>query len=237
MKQKIAIATTSLIRSKEERNKVLETVEWLGKLKIPVIVTDGGSPDDDKKIIKHTPNVIFFEADSLDNEIMNSHKVGAEIADYIFYLHTDKLDLAKKYAPSIIEAHNNSKKGMFIISRTDKAFETYPSFQKTQENFLNFFMGDYIGIQNDYYYGPKIYPSFLYNYLNKKKCDFGWGVEAYFYVIAKRLGLPFEFYPVEIKSPEDVGSERDVKLSRLRCAGWQIEGLLQGNAVPLMGKP
>lgn len=174
----IAITTVSWIRNKEERKVVLQTIENLSRLKIPIIIVDGGSPKEDKEFIRQLPNISFLEEEGgLTKQLFRSHYHGATIADYLFYLHTDKLDFVKNEVKRMIDYYNNLKnKGMLIPSRTERSVKTYPSFQYTQEKFLNFFISDYLGIKSDYYAGPKIYPSFLVKYLDQVKEDIGWGI-------------------------------------------------------------
>lgn len=230
MKTDIAITTVSLIRNKEERKVVLQTIENLSRLKIPIVMVDGGSPKEDKEFIRQLPNISFLEEEGgLTKQLFRSHYRAAAIANYLFYLHTDKLDFVKTEAKRMIDYYNNLKnKGVLIPTRTERSLKTYPPFQYTQEKFLNFFIKDYLGIKSDYYAGPKIYPSFLVKYLNQVKENIGWGIEAYFYVLAKRLGLPFDFIPVNFTAPKDIENEEQTKLYRLKIIKYQIDGLFQG---------
>ena len=64
-----------------------------------------------------------------------------------------------KHVDNLIEKYINlPNESVLVPSRTTAGFATYPRYQQNIENFLNYFMGDYIGIENDYYFGPKIYP-------------------------------------------------------------------------------
>ena len=60
MKAFVAISTVTWIRTKEEREIVLGTLEALSKLKVPIIVVDKSSPDN-KKQIRNLNNIILFE--------------------------------------------------------------------------------------------------------------------------------------------------------------------------------
>lgn len=181
------------------------------------------------------PNVYFFESKSgLTEQLFISHREGAKLADCLFYLHTDKLDFSKNTVKEMIEKYRTfDKKGMFIPTRTKESIDTYPPYQKTQESFLNFFISDYIGIQNDYYAGPKIYPANLVKYFEQLEGQIGWGIEAYFYGIAKRLNMPFDFYSCSFQAPEDIEDEEKTKMYRLKITEWQIQGLLQSQKVLL----
>ena len=231
----IAITTVSWIRTDEERNVVLSTIKSLSRLDVPIVIADKGSSEKDIDIIKKTPHVIFFKASGgLTEQLFVSNREAAKVADYLFYLHTDKLDFVQNTTSQMITAYRKLKnKGMLIPVRTKESFQTYPFYQQKQEEFLNFFVGDYVGIPNDYYAGPKIYPSTLIPYLDQAKGDFGWGIEAYFYVIAKRLGLPFDLFPFSMQAPIDVDDEEKTKIYRLNIASWMIDGFLQGQTVKL----
>ena len=227
---KLAITTLSLIRTSKERKVVFSTIAELSKLQIPIVIVDGGSSEQDKKEISSFPNVKLFETDKgLMDQLILSHKEAIKMAEYIFYLHSDKFSFVKNNCQKMIDFYGRlENKGMLIPVRSKRSFKTYPPYQRRVERFLNFFMSDYIGTASDYYTGPKIYPASLVTYLKQLQGDIGWGIEAYFYVIAKRLGLPFNFINCEMSAPKDIENEEVMKFYRLQIANWQIEGLIQG---------
>lgn len=235
MKNNFAIATVSLIRTKEESEIVLKTIQKLSELNIPIVIADGGSPSHDINKIKKIKNVLLFKTKNwLTSQLIKSHKEAAKLADYIFYLHTDKLNFAKDTASKMIKKYLSLKnKGILIPTRTKKSLETYPEYQKREEEYLNYFMSDYIGIKTDYYAGPKIYPAYLVKYLGNVKGKIGWGIEAYFYAIAKRLKMPFDFISFYMQAPSDIDNIEKTKNYRLRIMQWQIDGLIQGQEIEL----
>lgn len=234
MKQDLAIATLSLIRTDEERQVVLHTIEELDNLNVPVVIVDGGSKTEDINKIKSYKNVVLFEEKGLQNQLLRSQKEARNLANNIFYLHTDKLEFVKENAKSLIAQYlSQNPKGMFVPTRNTESINSYPSYQQKAEKFLNFFISDYIGINNDFYSGPKLYPALLVNYLDKLYEDIGWGIEAYYYVLAKRLGLPFYFQTVFSPSPNDIDDQEKTKEYRLKIVEWQIKGFLFGKEVKL----
>lgn len=235
MKNDIVVSTISWIRTPEESRVVLKTIELLTKLETPIIVVDKGSSPPDLERIKSFKNVVLFVSKlGLTEQLLRSHKEAEKLGEYVFYLHTDKYDFARDTAPKLIEKYRSLvKKGILIPTRTEESLNTYPIFQRKVEDYLNFFMGDYIGVEADYYAGPKIYPSSLVKYLDKLKGDVGWGIEAYFYAIAKRLNLSFDFFPFYMQSPVDIEDQEKTKQYRLRIMQWQIEGMIQGQALQL----
>lgn len=233
MKSFLAISTVTWIRSDEERQIVLGTLEALNKLEVPVVVVDKSSLDD-KKRIKSFKNVSLFESGSLTEQVFLAQRESAKVADYIFYLQSDKQDFAKDTAPLILEEYKRlPAKGMFTAARTKESFQTYLSFQRSQEEFLNMFISDYIGIENDYFAGPKIYPANLVNYLVQLKGEIGWGMESFYYVLAKRLNMPFNFMKCDIKAPKDIDNERETHNYRLQITKWQLDAFLQAQKVAL----
>lgn len=235
MKNDIAATTVSWIRTENEAAVVLPALEALSRLHIPVVVVDAGSPPAYQQKIRSLPGVIFSEnRNGLTRQLIQSHQEAARRADYLMYLQSDKLDFALHSAPKMIEAYRALPvKGMLVPVRSKTSLDTYPPYQREQEEFINSFMGDYIGIENDYYAGPKIYPAPLAGYLQRLQGEIGWGIEAYFYVLAKRLGLPFDFLPVEIKAPVDIDDVETTNRYRLRITAWQIEGYLQALQIPI----
>jgi len=233
MKSFIAIATITWIRTDEERHVVLGTLEALSKLEVPIIVVDKSSLED-KERIKSLRNVNLFESGSLTQQVFLAQRESAKVADYIFYLQSDKQDFAKSTVPLMIEEYRRlPAKGMFIPVRTKESLQTYPLFQKNQEEFLNMFISDYVGIENDYFAGPKIYPSNSVNYLDQLKGEIGWGIESFYYVLAKRLNMPFDFLECNIKAPKDIDNEQKTRNYRLEITKWQLDGFLQAQEVIL----
>jgi hypothetical protein len=235
MTSEFAITSVSLIRNEAEAEVVLETIYNFSKLNIPVIICDGGSPEEYKKLIRKMPNVILSESPGgLTHQLVLSHREAAKYGKYLLYTQSDKLDFSRNTAFKLIETYSaNPDKGVLIAARNSASLATYPRFQKTQEEFLNYFMGDYIVIPEDYYAGPKIYPASLVPYLDQLNTDIGWGIEAYFYAIAKRMELPFNFYDFFMRAPVDVDNPEITKKYRLQITKWQIEGLRLGQSVRL----
>jgi hypothetical protein len=235
MSSDIAISTVSWIRTSAEREIVLKTIQALSALSVPVIIVDAGSAPDDQQAIRKIPNVIFYEEKGgLTKQLYKSQISAAKYGESIFYLQTDKLNFVADYAlPMITKYRQLKSRGILIPTRTPASIKTYPMYQQTQEAFLNFFMSQFVGIAEDYYAGPKIYPAALVKYLGELKEEIGWGIEAYYYALAKRLNLPFDFLSCFIQSPTDVDDPENTKIYRLKITQWQIQGLIQGNSVDL----
>ena len=235
MKSDVAISTISWIRTPEESKVVLQTIEYLNKLNLPIVIVDAGSPKEDLEIIKRFNNVSLSESkEGLTSQLIKSHRESAKVGEHLFYLHTDKLAFAKDSAPEMIKRYRKLvNKGIFVPTRTTESLNTYPEFQMKEEEYLNFFMSDYVGIKADYYAGPKIYPTSLVKYLDMVEGNIGWGIEAYLYAIAKRLNLSFDFFSCYMQSPNDVDDVEKTKRYRLKIMQWQIEGLIQGQEVKL----
>lgn len=230
MKSQFAVATYTLIRTEAEGKIVTKTIEELSKLNIPVIIVDGGSPEKDITALKQLPNIFLYEGiKEWGKQIIISNKEAAKKADYVFFLQSDKLEFVKNYAGSMLETYEKLQtKGICIASRSREAQMKYPQYQRIQEEFMNFFIGDYIGIKQDYFSGVRIYPSSLVKYLQHIKGDIAIGVESYLYALAKRLKLPFSFITYPIMSPPDTDNEEIAKQYRLKITQWEIEGFLQG---------
>lgn len=229
-----AFATTTWIRNATERTAVLDSLDNLNKLQLPIFVADAGSSPDDQKRLQSFSNVHFFTETGLTKQLLLVHKKAAEKASAIFYLQSDKHDFVKKYVSPMIEKYNSLEtKGILIPSRTAESLQTYLPYQRTVEEFLNFFVSDYVGKPEDYYAGPKIYPSSLLSYLDSLHGDVGWGVEAFLYVIAKRLDIPFDFLSVTFTAPKDVDSSEETKRYRLETTQKIIQAFLQAQKLPL----
>lgn len=232
----IVLVGGSWIRTEEEKELVLETIQTLSSCGTPVVIVDRGSPEEAKERIRSFPNVHFFESteETTIGQIIRANKEAAKLGKYLFYTQTDKYDFVKTDVLRIMHFYSSlEEKGFCIPSRTKESMQTYPEYQKTQEAFLNFFISDYVGIKDDYFAGPKIYPAKLVSYMDHIRGEIGWGVEAYLYVLGKRLGLPFDFVPVMINSPKDIESSEKTKLYRLEITNWQIDGFMQATSLIL----
>lgn len=236
MRNDIAITTVSWIRTEDEARVVLPAIEALSRLNVPVVIVDAGSSPQHQKTIRSLPHIVFSEnRNGLTGQLIESQRTAARYAENLFYLQSDKFDFILHGAPKMIEAYRKlSSKGVMVPVRSTASLATYPPYQREQEAFINSFMSDFIGTVTDYYAGPKLYPASLVKYLDKMQGDIGWGIEAFLYVVAKRLGLPFEFVPVEIKAPRDVDDVETTNRYRLRITAWQIEGYLQALQIPLI---
>ena len=144
MKKDLAIATLSLIRTADERKVVFETVSELNNLGVSVVIVDEGSSIDDVKKLRTFNNVVVFEEKGLMNQLLLSQRETAKRADSIFYLHTDKLEFVKENARNLINAYlKQGPKGILIPARDETSINSYPSFQKKAEEFLNFFVSNF----------------------------------------------------------------------------------------------
>ncbi len=232
----IVLVGGSWIRTKDEEELVLETIQTLSSFSAPVVIVDRGSPAEAKERIRNFPNIHFFESSDTTTvgQIIQANREAAKLGKYLFYTQTDKYDFVKTDVLRIMHFYSSlEKKGFCIPSRTKESIQTYPAYQKIQEAFLNFFVSDYVGIVEDYFAGPKIYPASLVSYMDHIKGEIGWGIEAYLYVLGKRLGMPFDFTPVMINAPKDIEPTEKTKLYRLEITKWLIDGFMQAVNVPL----
>jgi len=235
MRADIAVATVSWIRTAKEAGLILKTIEALSQLELPVVIVDGGSDPRYLQKIREMKNVVLLTGGKgLTAQLIESQRLAAKLAKTIFYLHTDKLDFALETAPKMIEYYRSLKhQGVLVPTRTPASMATYPIFQQKVEDFLNYFMSDYLGVTADYYAGPKIYPASLVSYLDQLQGEIGWGFEAYFYALAKRLEMPFDFLSFYMNSPVDIDDKEETKKYRLKVTQWQIDGLAQGQKATL----
>lgn len=235
MKTAVAVSTISWIRTPEESDTVISSMKSLSRLRVPVVVVDAGSPYKEQQIIKSLPHILFFEnTNGLTSQLLQSHEEAAKRADHLFYLQSDKPDFTQKYASKLLEKYLSlPERSLLIPARTRECLDTYPAYQRETENFLNFFLSDFIGSDQDYFAGPKLFPSYLTKYLTSFKLDVGWGIESFIYALAKRLNLAFNYFPVYFRAPKDPPEEKNIKEYRLKIVAWQIEALLYGSGVPL----
>lgn len=229
-KHDIAITTVSWARDHHEEKIIFESLQKLSELELPIIVADRGSPYSFVKKMRTLPNVNILEAEDLTDQLIQSHQIASEFGENLFYIAPDRQDFVEKYAHEFVEKFRTfTKPTLFSASRTPKSFATYPQFQQRAEGFVSYVIGDYVGHEEDYLFGPKIYPASLVHYFKFITGNLGWGLEAFVYVVAHRLGIKFDFLPCTVDAPKDfLRNANEQKLYRLTVAKWEMRGFLEG---------
>lgn len=232
----VAIAAPMWIRTKEEGVLVTKTIQAWTNLSVPIILVDAGSPRENLDEIKNLLHVHVYESNRpFAGQIQLALQKASLQADTVFFCQSDKIEFAKNTLKPMLEAYEKLKgKGVFIATRNKESFATYPFFQRNQETFLNQTVANFTQKFCDYLAGPKLFPAKLMQYLPFIKGEIGWGIELFLTIAAYRHTMPIDFFEFFMNAPTDIGSQKDIEKYRIKITQWELEGLLQGLAVPLL---
>lgn len=237
-KNNISIATITLARDEKEEQLLRNSLQELAKLKIPVVITDGGSRASfleflagfsHFKISKAKVKGVWAQA---KNSMFEALKEGAK---FIFYSEPDKYDFFYLSLREMLDGiQPDERSGVVTASRSTASFETFPDFQRMTETTINNCCSEVIGSRFDYTYGPFLLNRELVPYLNLVNEDIGWGWRPYLFSVANRLGFRVEPFIGDFSCPaeqrQDSASER---IYRMRQLTQNIQGIVLSTSVPL----
>lgn len=237
-KKDISISTMTWARDSREERLLIESLTHLAMLEIPVFICDGGSNDDFISFLQSFPHFTLVpkKAAGVWWQVKASLEAAyASGSRYILYTEPDKLEFFQHALAGFLnEARLNEKSGIFLASRSQEAFGTFPAFQKTTETAINNCCTEIIGRQLDYTYGPFLLSRMLVPYLDNVQADIGWGWRQYTFGIAKRLGYQVTdtvgYFPCQVAERQDNPAER---IYRMRQLSQSIDGLVLSTSVPL----
>lgn len=235
-KEELVIATISLVRNAEEEALLKTSLSQLASLAIPVIVTDGGSPQAFVAFLQSLPNFTVLQAPAkgLFAQAKNSLQEAAKIErQFIFYTEPDKEEFFRSGLMKFlnnIETDNNF--GITMASRSAKAFATFPAFQQMTETTINNCVEELIGRKTDSCYGPFVLNKKLVAFLNQMQEDIGWGWRPFVFNAAHRLGYKVDAIEGDFFCPaaqqQDAAAER---LYRMKQLEQNIRGLVSSTTL------
>lgn len=237
-KNKIAIATITWSRTRQEEELLRESLHYLAALQIPVFITDGGSGEDFLAFLSSFPNFTVIAPTEkglwaqANTSVLAAYHAGA---DFIFYTEPDKRPFFKDLATSFIaNAPEDPLTGIVLAARSEKGFRTFPEFQRGTETTINNCCREIIGKDFDYTYGPFLMNRNLIPYFHFVKENIGWGWRPYLFGIAHRIGYDVVAVEDDFECPvsqrEDNASER---IHRVRQLHQNIQGLLLSGSIKL----
>ncbi len=228
------VSTVALARTKLEAKTILDTLRLLSKINIPIVVADGGSPKKFLNEIRKIHNVIIEKKkkDDLFSQVKQSLYKASKLGRAIFYLESNKYLLVKTELPKILKKAKkiitkDPEFGLILISRNKKSFETFPKFQRAEEQFLNKLTISLLHLKKtDYSYGPRILNSSHIKYLKNIHADLGWGWPSFILFTYHKLRKKIYSISVDGVCPveERVENEEDQRY-RLRQLKENLKGI------------
>lgn len=230
-KEDVAIATISLARNPNEESLLKASLPLLAALNVPVMITDGGSPQAFVAFLQSLPNftVLKASANGLFAQAKNSLQEAAKTErPFIFYTEPDKEDFFRNgLTPFLNGIEAVDTLGVTMASRSAKGFASFPAFQQMTETTINRCVEELIGQKADACYGPFVLNKNLVALLKEVQEDIGWGWRPFVFNAAHRLGYKVAaiesdyFCPPEQR--QDNAAER---LYRMKQLEQNIRGLV-----------
>ena len=227
---RVAIATITWARNKEEEQLLVLSLEQLAKTGLPVFITDAGSSESFLHFLE--ANNTFILTKSIKGvwpQALNSLQAASQKQHpFIFYTEPDKVGFFTNALHTFLENINGDENtGVVIASRSATAFASFPAFQQATENMINQCCIEVIGKNMDYVYGPFLMNAQLVRHLIELPVDIGWGWRPFAFNTARRQGYTVSCREGDFFCPEqqqtDDSSER---IYRMKQLVQNVEGLI-----------
>jgi hypothetical protein len=233
---KIAIATMSWARTAQEAQLLREALCCLAQVKLPVVVTDGGSGlsfVEDLRGFRHF-TVLQTDQPGVLAQIKRSLQGALQLGSrYILYTESDKqLFFEHGLGEFLARAPTEGRVGVMVAARSPASFATYPASQQYTETVINQLVGQVIGEPGDFSYGPMLIHRALIPSLEFLTEDIGWGWRHYILAIARRLGYRIIQCTGDLPCPPDQRTDsRSELVHRMRQLSQNLQGLVLGMTI------
>ena len=223
-------------RDAAEDKLLRESLALLAAYKMPVYITDGGSPDSFLQFLQGFPQFKVVQAQKKGLMAQVSSSLAAASASekpFILYTEPDKKFFFQAL-PTFLEQVPPEAPGIFLASRSAVGFGSYPSFQQMTETCVNNCCTEATGHFLDYTYGPFLMHRRLAPCMAPVQEDIGWGWRPYVFVTAKRLGLQLAEYRDDYLCPPEQQSDSAAeRLYRMRQLEQSVRGIVLATGAPL----
>ena len=224
-KDNLAIATMTYDK-KGDPELMLKSMELLSQLPYKVYISDGGSSKDFTDSLKDMGHNVS-SANGLNYQLQDSISKASDNAESVLYTEPDKYNWFKTGLKKTIEQYYDGNKGFSAVGRTRSQNATFPSFQQKYEQEMNKIISWYTGVDGDFIYGPKIFPSSLGKQVKEINFDMGWGILMFLVGRADKMNLPLNILNTAVSCPLNQRSE-DNELYRLKQYNDNMRGFLKG---------
>jgi hypothetical protein len=208
MSPDIAIATITF--DKKGDQELLEYgMELLSRFPYPVFVADGGSSERFVRVLEKMGHDVDYVPDGLTESLKNAVLRASESAGLVLYTEPDKCEWFNEGLEKTVHAYLDGKRGFAAVGRTPEQMQSFPLHQRYWEQRMNEIIFGNIGIEGDFVYGPKAFPSLLGNEVGKIHRDIGWGPLIFLVGRSYSMGIPVEVLYTASPCPEEQRSEDD----------------------------
>jgi hypothetical protein len=226
----IVVATITRARDAHEERLIGRTLAALAALGLPVVASDGGSSEAFRQVVLQSPGVILAPPDhpGLTGQVKASVRRARESGRaWVLYLESDKERFVRESLRDFIEsAGRHADAGVVLASRSDRAFGTFPAFQRRTESAFNAVASEVIGIRGDYLYGPFLMRQSLAARVDSVAADIGWGWRPFIFARARLRADGVRLVDGDYACPpEQAHEDHAERLHRVRQLAQNVEGL------------
>ncbi len=230
-RQDIVVATMTRARDDAEARALEEALEILGRHRLSVVVTDGGSSENFVAALAAKP-YLTVRASSRGRGLVPQVKSSItaalrEGARAILYTEPDKAFFFTRGLMRLIECWLlAAPRGLVLAGRSAESFATFPPYQRHAETLINDLCGRFTGVQGDYSYGPFVMDPVLAGQVLTMPDDLGWGWRPCLFGLAVRMGYSISWYTDDLPCPDEQRAEgRDDRFHRLKQLEENSTGL------------
>lgn len=231
----LCVATMMFAREAQEERLLAGALQSLSRLGLPIVVTDGGSPDRLVEFVAALPNVRMTPAGSrglvpqIKASFRAAHAIGRK---FVLYTEPDKRHFFDAHLPRVLaEVPAADELGVAIATRTERSFNTFPPMQRFTEATINHLLGRRLGQRGDYSFGPFVINRELLPAVVALPDSLGWGWRHAAFALARRHGFQVQLVAGEFDCPDGQREESaSEQAHRVRQLIENLQGLLAANA-------
>jgi hypothetical protein len=231
----IVVATITRARDAPEERLVARTLAALGALDLPIVASDGGSSPAFLHEMSQLPGVTLVPAEhhGMIGQVRASvHRSRALERPWVLYLESDKeLFVTEWLGEFLHRAAGHPQAEVIVAARSERAFATFPPFQRSVETAFNAVASEVIGVTADYLYGPFLMRQPVTAHVDAVPPDLGWGWRPFVFA---RAGCPVAIEGEYACPPGQRREDDGERLHRLSQLAQNVQGLAR--AAELQGK-
>ena len=153
-------------------------------------------------------------------------------SNFILYTEPDKKFFFRQLDEFLQNA--SSETSIFLASRSENGFNSYPEFQRRSESAINLCCAEITGADLDFTYGPFLLERNIAPCLNLVEDDLGWGWRTFMFGIPRRLGKTIGEYRGEfLCPPEQRADSPQERVYRIKQLEQSVRGIVKSTSIDL----
>jgi hypothetical protein len=227
----LSVATMTWARSPAEETALRHSLEKLAATGLPVAVADTGISAPFTDFLRTLPRftIVIPQQRGLVAQVQAALALAATFeSPFILYTEPDKERFFEQQLAAYIDrAPERDDTGVVLAARSEDSLATFPRMQRYTEGVINHLVGEVVGVNGDYSYGPFVMRRDLVPAIAAMDRALGWGWRHAAFISAFRRGLRIEHVVGDYQCPPDQRDEDDLERThRLRQLGDNIRGLI-----------